>query len=72
MTPERRVDGPGTSSRSGLVKRQAGLTVRKDRVRGLRPAGLPPDPESRTAYEPGEVAQCDFWFPPVTVPLGFG
>jgi transposase len=40
-----------------------GLTVLKDRVRELRPAYLPPDPASRTAYEPGELAQCDFWFP---------
>ena len=47
-----------------------GLTVLKDRVRELRPAYLPPDPASRTAYEPGELAQCDFWFPPVTVPAG--
>jgi transposase len=49
-----------------------GLTVLKDRVRELRPAYLPPDPASRTAYDPGEVAQCDFWFPPVTVPVGCG
>ena len=49
-----------------------GLTVLKDRVRELRPAYLPPDPASRTAYEPGEVAQCDFWFPPVSVPAGPG
>jgi transposase len=49
-----------------------GLTVLKDRVRDLRPAYLPPDPASRTAYDPGELAQCDFWFPPVTVPAGFG
>ena len=49
-----------------------GLTVLKDRVRELRPAFLPPDPASRTAYDPGELAQCDFWFPPVTVPVGFG
>ena len=49
-----------------------GLTVLKDRVRELRPAYLPPDPAGRTAYDPGEVAQCDFWFPPVTVPAGFG
>jgi transposase len=49
-----------------------GLTVLKDRVRELRPAYLPPDPASRTAYEPGELAQCDFWFPPVSVPAGFG
>jgi transposase len=49
-----------------------GLTVLKDRVRELRPAYLPPDPASRTAYEPGELAQCDFWFPPVLVPVGSG
>ena len=49
-----------------------GLTVLKDRVRELRPAYLPPDPASRTAYEPGELAQCDFWFPPVSVPAGSG
>jgi transposase len=51
---------------------ERGLTVLKDRVRELRPAYLPPDPASRTAYDPGELAQCDFWFPPVTVPAGFG
>jgi transposase len=51
---------------------ERGLTVLKDRVRELRPAYLPPDPASRTAYDPGELAQCDFWFPPVTVPVGFG
>jgi transposase len=49
-----------------------GLTVLKDRVRELRPAYLPPDPASRTAYAAGEVAQCDLWFPAVEVPVGFG
>lgn len=37
-----------------------------------RPAYLPPDPASRTSYEPGEIAQCDLWFPPMTLPVGFG
>jgi transposase len=49
-----------------------GLTVLKDRVRELRPVYLPPDPASRTAYAAGEIAQCDFWFPPVMVPVGCG
>jgi transposase len=49
-----------------------GLTVIKDRVRELRPAYLPPDPASRTAYAAGEIAQCDFWFPPVEIPVGSG
>lgn len=48
------------------------LTVLKDRVRELRPLFMPPDPASRTEYLPGELAQCDLWFPPVDVPLGFG
>jgi transposase len=48
------------------------LTVLKDRVRQLRPYYVPPDPASRTAYEPGHRVQCDLWFPPVDVPLGHG
>lgn len=49
-----------------------GMTVLKERVRELRPAYLPVDPVSRTVYQPGELAQCDLWFPPVSVPLGHG
>lgn len=48
------------------------LTVLKDRVRELRPLFVAPDPASRTEYRPGELAQCDLWFPAVDVPLGFG
>jgi transposase len=42
------------------------------RVAELRPAYLPPDPASRTAYAAGEIAQDDFWFPDVRVPVGSG
>jgi transposase len=42
------------------------------RVAQLRPIYLPPDPASRTIYEAGEIAQCDFWFPPNTLPVGLG
>lgn len=48
------------------------LSVLKRRVRELRPVYLPADPVSRTTYQPGELAQCDLWFPPVDIPLGFG
>jgi transposase len=48
------------------------LTVLKDRVRLLRPLFTPPDPAQRTDYLPGELVQCDLWFPPADVPLGFG
>jgi transposase len=49
-----------------------GMTVFKKRVAELRPVYLPPDPASRTSYAVGEIAQCDLWFPPVRIPVGFG
>ena len=49
-----------------------GMTVFNERVRELRPAYLPPDPAGRTTYDAGDIAQCDLWFPPVTVPVGYG
>ena len=42
------------------------------RVAELRPSYLPVDPASRTIYEPGELAQCDLWFPNLELPVGFG
>jgi transposase len=48
------------------------LTILKDRVRELRPLFLPPDPADRLEYRPGELAQCDLWFPPVPIPIGTG
>jgi transposase len=51
---------------------QRSIRVLRDRVAELRPAYLPPDPASRTTYAAGELAQCDLWLPPVTLPVGFG
>jgi transposase len=48
------------------------IRVLRDRVAELRPVYLPPDPASRTSYLAGEIAQCDLWFPPITLPVGFG
>jgi transposase len=48
------------------------IRVLRDRVAELRPVYLPPDPASRTAYLAGEIAQFDLWFPPITLPVGFG
>jgi len=48
------------------------IRVLRDRVAELRPVYLPPDPASRTAYVAGEIAQFDLWFPPISVPVGFG
>jgi transposase len=49
-----------------------GKTVFADRVRELRPVYLPPDPASRTSYVAGEIAQHDFWFPDISLPVGCG
>jgi transposase len=48
------------------------IRVLSARVAELRPVYLPPDPASRTAYVAGEIAQCDLWFPPIELPVGFG
>lgn len=48
------------------------IRVLSGRVAELRPAYLPPDPASRTSYAAGEIAQCDLWFPPIQLPVGFG
>ena len=47
------------------------IRVLRDRVSELRPVYRPPDPASRTVYLAGEIAQCDFWFPPIELPVGF-
>ncbi len=49
-----------------------GKTVLFDRIHQLRPLFRVPDPAQRTEYLPGELAQCDLWFPPAQVPLGWG
>jgi transposase len=51
---------------------ERGMSVLTARVRELRPAYLPPDPSSRTAYSAGDIAQNDFWFPDISLPVGFG
>lgn len=48
------------------------VRVLRSRVADLRPVYRPVDPASRTAYLAGEIAQCDFWFPPIELPVGFG
>ena len=51
---------------------QHSLTTLKDRLRLLRPEYLGIDPVDRTVYAPGEIAQCDLWFPAVKIPVGAG
>ena len=61
-------DGDRRADRLGPVDPGA------ERPGGGAAAGVPaagsgvPDERMR----PGEIAQCDFWFPPITLPVGFG
>jgi transposase len=47
-------------------------SVLRDRVAQLRPLFAPPDPASRTGYDPGGLVQCDLWLPPADIVLGHG
>jgi transposase len=51
---------------------QNSVRVLSGRVAELRPLYLPPDPAGRTVYLAGEIAQHDFWFPPIELPAGSG
>lgn len=44
----------------------------RKKIAVLRVEYAPKDPADRLAYRPGDQAQCDLWFPPVTIPLGAG
>jgi len=44
----------------------------RERVRVIRPDDAPVDPADRLQHDPGEVVQCDLWFPPVSIPFGGG
>lgn len=48
------------------------ITILKDRLRQIRPEYLGIDPSDRTIYRPGEITQCDLWFPGVPIPVGHG
>src|SRR5699024_5912511 len=45
-------------------------SVLRARVAELRPEYAPVDPADRTVYRPGEIIQCDLWFPPKISPAG--
>lgn len=57
------------AERIGWMRSSATLRAK---VSTLRPLYRGVDPADRTGYEAGELAQCDLWFPPVSIPLGRG
>jgi transposase len=42
------------------------------RVQRIRPEYVGVDPVDRVNYEPGEIAQCDLWFPGTKIPVAPG
>ena len=44
-------------------------SVLRAKVAQLRPEFTPADPADRTEYVPGEIVQCDLWFPEKIVPV---
>lgn len=44
----------------------------KKRLAVIRPEYLGVDPVDRVAYQPGEITQCDLWFPETKIPVGNG
>lgn len=54
------------------IKWPYSLTTLKDRVRQIRPEYVGIDPADRVSYEPGQITQCDLWFPETKIPVGRG
>lgn len=48
------------------------ITWFRQNVKRLRPEHRRIDPADRLVWEPGDVAQCDLWFPPKKIPLEDG
>lgn len=48
------------------------ITWFREQVRPLRAAYRRPDPADRLEHPPGDVVQCDLWFPAVKIPTGVG
>ncbi|MBT2504081.1 IS21 family transposase [Curtobacterium sp. ISL-83] len=48
------------------------MTTLKVRVAEIRPDYRSVDPADRLSFEPGELAQCDLWFPAVRITVGGG
>lgn len=48
------------------------LSPLKKRLAVIRPEYVGVDPVDRFVYRPGEIAQCDLWFPKPLIPVGGG
>ncbi|GIF01327.1 IS21 family transposase [Paractinoplanes rishiriensis] len=64
-----RMPGPVIAERIGWPHSIAPL---RKRLAVIRPEYVGVDPVDRTVYEPGQIAQCDLWFPETRIPVGYG
>ncbi|MBP2365597.1 IS21 family transposase [Pseudonocardia parietis] len=58
--------GPVIAQRIGWPYSEGPL---KKLLARIRPEYVGIDPSDRTVYEPGEIAQCDLWFPETPIPV---
>jgi transposase len=69
LTDWPRMPGPVIAQRIGWPHSMAPL---RKRLAIIRPEYVGVDPVDRTVYEPGQIAQCDLWFPEPKIPVGSG
>ncbi|MEY9912645.1 transposase [Catenulispora sp. MAP12-49] len=69
LTEWPRMPGPVVAERIGWPYSMAPLCRRLAQV---RPEYVGIDPVDRFVYEPGQITQCDLWFPETQVPVGSG
>ncbi|HWB34566.1 MAG TPA: IS21 family transposase [Rugosimonospora sp.] len=64
-----RMSGPEIAARIGWPYSMSPLSKR---LTVIRPQYVGLDPADRTEYVAGQIAQCDLWFPPVSIPVAPG
>jgi len=64
-----RMPGPVVAQRIGWPYSEGPL---KKLLARIRPEYVGIDPVDRVTYEPGQLAQCDLWFPAPTIPVAAG
>lgn len=64
-----RMPGPVMAQRIGWPHSMSPL---KKKLAMLRPEYAGVDPVDRVVYEPGQIAQCDLWFPEPRIPVAAG
>jgi transposase len=69
LTEWPRMPGPVIAER---IKWPYSMPPLRRRLAVIRPEYVGVDPVDRTVYEPGEIAQCDLWFPDTAIPVAAG